>query len=171
MGRLTAGAPASDLRTKCTTGTVCHMTANHSVNFEFAHQFKSREFRDNQKPALEQVEKGGVTVLRRSEPLVVLRRQMIDPVLARDAKFLVKSSVGKDQVAFWLDNVPVHAVGADLDEAEEAFLDALIDYADLWMKELRHAPNHAKNEILVTRIAMFAGDREELRQVVFSETE
>jgi hypothetical protein len=67
--------------------------------------------------------------------------------------------------------VPVHAVGADIDQAEEEFLDALIDYADLWMKELRHAPNHAKNEILVTRIAMFAGDREELRQVVFSEAE
>ena len=147
------------------------MSAHPNLNFEFAHQFKSREFRDNQKPALEQVERGGVTVLRRSEPLVVLRRQMIDPVLARDARFSVKSSVGDDQVAFWLEDAPVQAVGADLDEAEEEFLDALIDYADLWMRELRYAPNHAKNEILVTRIAMFAGDREELREVVFSEAE
>ncbi len=147
------------------------MTSNPKINFEFAHQFKSREFRDHQKPVLEQVEKGGVSVLRRSEALVILRRQMIDPILAREAKFLVKSSVDTDQVALWLEEIPVHAVGVDLDEAEEGLLDALIDYADLWTKELRHAPNHAKNEVLVTRIAMFAGDREELRQVVFSEAE
>ncbi len=159
------------LRTRCTTGTVCHMTINSKINFEFAHQFKSREFRDHQKPVLEQVERGGVSVLLRSEALVVLRRQMIDPILARDAKFLVKSSVEIDQVAFWLEDIPVHAVGVDLGQAEEEFLDALIDYADLWIKELRHAPNHAKNEVLVTRIAMFAGNREELRQVVFSEAE
>lgn len=99
---------------------------------------------------LEQVERGGVSVLRRSETLVALRRQMIDLVLARDAKFLVQSLVDTDEVTLWLEDVPVHAVGANLDEAEEEFLDALIDYADLWMKELRHAPNHAKNEILVT---------------------
>ena len=120
---------------------------------------------------LEHVERGGVSVLLRSKALVVLRREMIDSILARDAKFLVKSSVSTDQVALWLEEMPVHAVGVDLGQAEEAFLDALIDYADLWTKELRHAPNHAKNEVLVTRIAMFAGDREELRQVVFSETE
>ncbi len=147
------------------------MSTNSRINFEFAHQFKSREFRDHQKPVLEHVERGGVSVLLRSEALVVLRREMIDSILARDAKFLVKSSVATDQVAFWLEDMPVHAVGVDLGQAEEAFLDALIDYADLWTKELRYAPNHAKNEELVTRIAMFAGDREELRQVVFSEAE
>jgi hypothetical protein len=147
------------------------MTTNSKTNFEFGRQFKSREFRDHQKPVLEQVERGGVSVLLRSEALVVLRREMIDSILARHAKFLVKSSVAPDQIAFWLEDMPVHAVGVDLDQAEEEFLDALIDYADLWTKELRYAPNHAKNEDLVTRIAMFAGDREELRQVVFSEAE
>ena len=147
------------------------MTTNSKINFEFAHQFKSREFRDNQKPVLEQVERGGVSVLLRSEALVVLRRAMIDSILAKEAKFLVKSSVDTDQVALWLEELPVHAVGADLGQAEEEFLDALIDYADLWTKELRYAPNHVKNENLVTRIAMFAGNREELRQVVFSEVE
>ncbi len=159
------------LCTRCTNGTVCHMTTNSDMNFEFAHQFKSREFRDHQKSVLEQVERGGVSVLRRSQALVVLPRQMIDSILARDAKFLVKSSVNTDQVALWLEEIPVHAVGVDLDQAEEEFLDALIDYADLWTKELRFAPNHAKNRDLVTRITMFAGDREELRQVVFSEAE
>lgn len=147
------------------------MTTNSKVNFEFAHQFKSREFRDHQKTVLEQVEKGGVSVLLRSQPLVVLPRQMIDSILARQAKFLVKSSVSADQVALWLEDLPVHAVGKDLDQAEEEFLDALIDYADLWTKELRFAPNHAKNGDLVTRITMFAGNREELREVVFSDSE
>jgi hypothetical protein len=147
------------------------MSADPKIVFEFAHQFRSREFRDHQKPVLEQVERGGVCVLLRSETLVLFRREMIDSILARDAKFLVKSSVSTDQVAFWLEDVPVHAVGVDLDQAEEGFLDALIDYADLWTKELRYAPNHAKNEDLVTRIAMFAGEREELRQLVFTETE
>lgn len=147
------------------------MTTNSKVNFEFAHQFKSREFRDHQKTVLEQVERGGVSVLLRSQPLVVLPRQMIDSILARDAKFLVQSSVRTDQVELWLEDLPVHAVGAGLDQAEEEFLDALIDYADLWTQELRFAPNHVKNADLVTRITMFAGNREELRQVVFSEAE
>jgi len=73
------------------------------------------------------------------------------------------------QIAFWLRDVPVHAVGADLEEAEVRFLDALVDYADLWFHELRYAANHAQHQHLALRVAMYAGNREELRRVVFGE--
>ena len=66
-------------------------------------------------------------------------------------------------------DVPVHAIGNGLDEAEDEFLDALVDYAELWLSELRHAPNHRSNAPLVQRIVMYAGDRDELRRVVFGD--
>jgi hypothetical protein len=60
-------------------------------------------------------------------------------------------------------------VGRDLDEATETFLDALVDYAEMWFSELRRAPNHAGNRHLALRIAIFAGDRHELARVVFGD--
>lgn len=79
----------------------------------------------------------------------------------------VVSSATDDQVAFWLADGLVHAVGDDLEEATEAFLDALVDYSQCWFDDLQDAPNHAHNLALVRRVAFHSGDRGELRRVVF----
>ena len=140
-----------------------------AAKFEFGHQFKAREARDKLKDVLDQAESGGVAVVRRGKPVVVAPRDIIDELASAMAPLEIKSAVTDGQFAFWLDEAPVHAADADLDEAEEQFLDALVDYVDLWYSELRHAPNHAGNRYLALRVAIFAGDREELRQVMFGE--
>lgn len=136
---------------------------------ELGHPYRAREARDHFKDVLDAAERGDVAVVVRDAPMVVLRRDVYDSLLKSAARFRVRSSVREGQVSFWMDDVPVHATGATLDEAEGAFLDALIDYADLWQKELRHAPNHKQNADLVRRITIYAGDRDQLSRVVFDD--
>jgi hypothetical protein len=140
-----------------------------SARFLLGHELKSREARDHFRQVLDAAEHGGVPVVRREIPVVVVRRDILDSVLAEVAPLDVKSAVTHGQFAFWLDNPPVHAVGDDLDRAEDEFLDALVDYAELWIDELQHVPNHVSNRDVVLRIAMFAGARDELRRVVFGD--
>ena len=169
MARAPRAAPPW-LRTSGTDGFHIAMAKNTGpVTFDLGHQFKSREARDHFSGLLDEAEKGGVAVVRRGLPFVVVRRDHCDDVLAGWAPFDVRSSVHGSQVSFWLDGVPVHAVGSGLGEAEEEFLDALIDCAELWLSELRHAPNHRSNAPLVQRIVMYAGDRDELLRVVFAD--
>ena len=108
----------------------------------------------------------------RSSP-VIDRLQRWTPesrrALAEQAPFDVVSSVTEDQVAFWLADGLVHGVGSNLAEATDDFLDALVDYAQSWFEDLRNAPNHAHNRLLVLRVVLHAGDREELERVVFDD--
>ncbi|MHB8395283.1 MAG: hypothetical protein ACYDC5_12490 [Candidatus Dormibacteria bacterium] len=133
----------------------------------FGQQYGSRDARDNFSAVMQTAARGDLAVVRREQPVVLVRRDVYDAVLANAAPFNVLSSVREGQVTFWLDSVPVHGSGPSLEDAEDDFLDALIDYADLWTKELRHAPNHQGNGELVRRVAMYAEDRDELRRVVF----
>ena len=142
---------------------------NRPALTQLGHQFKSREARDNFKLVLDAAERGDLAVVRRDAPLVVVRRDIYDADLESSAPFDVKSSIQDGQISFWMDRLPVHGSGATLPEAEEAFLDALVDYADLWVEELRHAPNHKDNAPMIRRITMYVGDREELRRVVFDD--
>jgi len=140
------------------------------AKFELGHQFRAREARDQFKDVLDEAEQGGVAVVRRRDkPVVLLLREQVDRLVEAKAPLDVMSAVTDGQIAFWLRDVPVHAVGADLEEAEVRFLDALVDYADLWFHELRYAANHAQHQHLALRVAMYAGNREELRRVVFGE--
>lgn len=145
------------------------MASDTRQKLSLGHQFRSREARDHFKAFLETAERGEIAVVLRDSHLVLLRRDVLESVIAASAPLVVKSAVTDDQFAFWLDGVPVHAVGADLDEAEAEFLDALVDYAELWFDELQLAPNHAPNRNLALRVAMYAGDRDELRRVVFGD--
>ncbi len=136
--------------------------------FHVGHQFKSREARDNFSGLLDEAANGGVAVVQREEQTFVLvTRAAYDAALADRAPFAVRSSVHDGQFSLWLDDVPVHAVGESLDQAEDEFLDALIDYADLWLSELRHAPNHRSNAEVVHRIVAYAADRAALSAIVF----
>jgi hypothetical protein len=139
------------------------------AGFALTHQFKAREARDHWRAILDRAEGGVVTVVRRSAPVVVAPRDVVEKALAALYPFNVQVSVRPEQVAMWIDGVPVHGAGATYEEAEEVFLDALLDYADLWVSELRHAPNHRDNAGLVTQILMFGEDRDELRSMVFGD--
>jgi len=83
--------------------------------------------------------------------------------------FRVLASVSRAQFTFWIDDVPVHAVGATLDEAQAGFVDALVNCADAWQRELHQAPNHRQNRALVEMIAREAGDPEALRRLIFDD--
>jgi hypothetical protein len=136
------------------------------------HQYKSRDARDRFPSLLDEAARGGIPVVRRdreAEPFVVARRDVFDRALAASAPFVVKASVADGQVSLWLEDIPVLASAPTLDEAEEEFLDALIDYADLWLSDLRNAPNHRASAPYVQRIAAWAGDRDEFRQLVFGD--
>jgi hypothetical protein len=137
--------------------------------FEVGHQFKAREARDHLRAVLDAAERGETVVLRRDEPLVLLRRDVLDADLAERYPIEPQVSFREGGVAVWIDGMPVHAEAATYDEAEDAFLDALVDYAELWVDELRHAPNHRHHAGRVRRVAMYAGDRSELRRAVFGE--
>lgn len=143
------------------------MTA--TPGFEVGHQFKAREARDHLRAVLDAAEQGDAVVLRRDEPLVLLRRDVLDADLAARYPIEPQVSFTTVGVAMWIDGMPVHAEAGTYDEAEDAFLDALVDYASLWIEELRHAPNHRQHAGRVRRVAIYAGDREELRRAVFGD--
>jgi hypothetical protein len=140
-----------------------------SAQFHLAHQFGAREARDNWRHILDLAEDGVVSIVRRSTPVVIAPRNVVEDALAATHPFNVQVSVEPAQVGMWLDGVPVHGVGATYDEAEDDFLDALLDYAQAWVEELRYAPNHRANAGLVTQVLMFGGKRDELRDVVFGD--
>lgn len=140
-------------------------------DFDVTHHFGAKEARDNQKVLLDRAEAGVVTVVHRNRPVVMTSRDAFDAVLAVQAPFSVNVSVLPDQVSMWIDGLPTHAVAPTLDEAEDAFLDALVEYAVDWVEELRFAPNHKQHYSLVQRILIYAEDREEFRRVVFDENE
>jgi len=138
--------------------------------FHVGRQLRSREARDNFSGLLDEAAHGGVpVVLRDDQSFVLVTRDAYDDALAARAPFDVRSSVHNGQFSLWLDDIPVHAVGSSLDEAEAELLDALIDYADLWLSELRHAPNHRQHEPLVHRVAAFAADRDALHRIVLGD--
>jgi hypothetical protein len=132
-------------------------------------RYKARSARDNLKDVLDAAEAGAVPVISRTRPVAAVTVDVLEELLAQHAPFNVVSSVTDEQVAFWLEDGLVHAVGADLDEATAAFLDALVDYAEDWLEDLRDAPNHAHNRMLVLRTAIHAGDRDALEAAVFGD--
>lgn len=137
--------------------------------FALTYQFKAREARDHFRELMDRAESGGVAVLRRNSTMVLVDRDVFDSALAATHPFDVKVSFADGQTSMWIEGVPVHGVGDSYDEAEEDFLDALVDYAEAWIEELRFASNHRANGGLVERILMYAGERDELRRVVFGD--
>ena len=130
-------------------------------------RFKSRSARDHIKDVLDAAEAGSTAVITRERPVAVVDAGLLEELLAEQAPFEILSSITDEQVAFWLADGLVHGVGGDLRAATDDFLDALVDYASSWFQDLRSAPNHAHNRLLALRIALHAGDRDELERVVF----
>lgn len=140
------------------------------VPFSLGHEFKSREARDHLKDVLDRAESGGVAVIRRRQsPVVVLDRDAVGAALQVAAAAPVLSSVTGGQFAFWVEGAPIHAVGDDLEAAEETFLDALVDYAEAWFGGLNAAPNHGQFRDLALLVGIYAGDRPALHRVIFGD--
>lgn len=137
--------------------------------FDVGHRYKARDARDHWKDVLDAAEGGAAAVIERNRPVGVVDAALLEELLSDKAPFSVQSSVAADQVAFWLEDGLVHAVGGSLDEATGNFLDALVDYAEAWFAELRDAPNHAHNRLLVLRVVLLAGDRAALEAAVFDD--
>lgn len=157
------------MSTTGTPGTIGDMSSRPAAGFPLTHQFKAREARDHFKELMDRAESGGVAVIRRRSAMVLLDRDTLNTALAAQYPFDVKVSITGRQTSMWIDGVPVHGVGDSYDEAENELLDALVSYAEEWVEELRFAPNHRANAPLVERVLMYAGDREELRRVVFGD--
>lgn len=155
------------LRTSGTTGTMGSMTDVAVAGFSTTHQFRSREARDHWSELLDLAEAGLPAVVRRGQPVVLMQRALLLTILRRAFPIEVQSSVSAEQVSMWLDGVPVHGVGVDFETAESEFLDALVDYAEDWVRDLRFAPNHKDNHLLVLCVLSCADRREELRELVF----
>lgn len=140
-----------------------------TMALDIGHEYGSRDARDHLKDVLDQAESGGVVVIRRRSPVVVISRDAALDALRAAAPVPVLSSVVAGQFSFWVDGAPIHASGDDLDRAEEAFLDALVDYAQLWFDQLSSAPNHTQHQRLALLVAMCAADRDQLRLVIFGD--
>lgn len=131
--------------------------------------YKSRAARDHMKDVLDAAEAGGTAIITRERPVAAVDAGVLAELLAAQVPFEVLSSVTDDQVAFWLSDGLVHGVGSNLEEATDDFLDALLTYATSWFEDLRSAPNHAHNKLLVLRIALHAHDRDALERAVFGD--
>lgn len=145
------------------------MPSRHAASFSLGHEFRSREARDHLKDVLDRAESGSPAVIRRHSPVVVMDRDVFGAALQAAAPVPVLSAVTGGQFAFWVDGAPIHAVGDDLDAAEDAFLDALVDYAQAWFDDLKAAPNHKQFRDLALLVGIYAGDRSELHRVIFGD--
>jgi len=158
-----------NMRTMRTTGTMPIMTPAMAPEIPLGIHYKSRTARDHIKDVLDAAEAGGTAIITRDRPVAAVDAKVLAELLAAQAPFNVLSSTTEDQVAFWLADGLVHGVGDDIVQATDDFLDALIDYAKSWFEDLRDAPNHAHNKLLVLRIALHSGDRDELERAVFDD--
>jgi hypothetical protein len=145
------------------------MTQTLTPQIPMGVHYKSRAARDHLKDVLDAAEAGGTAIITRERPVAAVDAEVLGELLRTQAPFDVLSSVTDNQVAFWLADGLVHGVGDNLSDATEDFLDALIDYAATWLEDLRDAPNHAHNRLLVLRIALNAQDRNELERAVFGD--
>jgi predicted RNase H-like HicB family nuclease len=108
----------------------------------------------------DRAEAGSATVMGRRghSPVAVLPVDRADEALAANFPLDPKVSFGAGGVAAWIAELPVHAQGATIEEAGQALVEALREYADDWESSLRHAPNHAENWGYVFRVRLRPDD-------------
>ena len=58
----------------------------------------------------------------------------------------------------WLPDLPISADGGDFDDAIDGLKDALREYADAWVDDLRHFSNHEANWGLVNLVLLSSDD-------------
>lgn len=100
-------------------------------------------------------------------PAALLSSDRLLEALAALAPMAAEVSVHPDSVSAWLSNVPVHAQGADIDEAARNLVAAVRDYSDLWQSSLHTASNHVRNWPVVYRAGLL--DDDSLIKVMFND--
>lgn len=118
------------------------------------------------------VSAGGLRVIsRRKEAVAMVPAQALEQLLAEAYPFKPEAYVdGESGVALWLPELAVGAEGDDLEEAQDALVDAVLDYVASWEEELRRAPNHAARFGWVYRVEL-AERPENIRRLLFNDHE
>ena len=68
-------------------------------------------------------------------------------------------------VSMWIDDLPVSSQGENLEETEQGLIEALRDYAETWVEDLKEYPNHKHRWDVVNLILL--SDDDELRAFLF----
>lgn len=119
-------------------------------------EYKINEAREKISAIYDRAARGGVTVISKGSDrsVAAVPVAQLTQTLALVAPLAAQVSFSERGVAAWLPNLPVHAEGADLEEAVERLAEALVDYVDLWEQELSRAPNQQDNWALVARVRL-----------------
>lgn len=120
----------------------------------------------------DRVERGSTAVVRRrgSRPVAVVDAEELERLLALHFPFSVQVRVGKNSVAMWCEQLPLHAQAEDLEAATRALAAELIEYAEEWESELRFAPNHKDAWGFVRRIEL-AGSEQAVADMLIADAE
>lgn len=131
--------------------------------------YKITEAREKFSAIYDRSRDGAVTrIHRQGDPsIAVVPAERLVEALAVLAPLPAEVSFSEHGVAAWLANAPVHAQGADIDQAARNLVGALRDYAELWEDELHAAPNHQDRWAIIARVQLL-GD-EELIRVMFED--
>ena len=100
-------------------------------------------------------------VIRRDldAPLAVLPKDSILRALRALVPLDPQVRFGDDgHVHAWLPDLPISADGGDFDDAIDGLKDALREYADAWVDDLRHFSNHEANWGLVNLVLLSSDD-------------
>ena len=81
----------------------------------------------------------------------------LDELLCTVYRFHPEVDFAEQGAGVWLPEIETHGVGATLDEALADLADTMVEYAEDWVGQLRHAANHRPRAGYVRRIQL-AGD-------------
>jgi hypothetical protein len=99
-------------------------------------------------------------------PVAVIRKDSLVELLSDKCAFAPKVDFSVDgYVSIWLEDAPVSAQGATLDQAEVELIISLREFTQTWFEELREYPNHRDNWALPTLVRLSTD--EELHKLVF----
>jgi len=112
-----------------------------------------------------------VDITRENEaPVTVIRKDDLKSLLESRCALDPKVHFSKDgQVSIWLEDLPVSSQGNSLSEAEGVLIEALRDYAQTWMEDLREFPNHQQGWAIPALVRL--SDDKELHQLLFGNEE
>lgn len=96
---------------------------------------------------------------RNRREVILADADEIGTLLGVAYRFHPEVMINEDEASVWLPELNTHAVGSTVDEALNELADVMLEYAEDWEDDLRHAPNHRDNVGYVRRIEL-AGDVE-----------
>lgn len=121
---------------------------------------------------MDKVVAGSLRVIsRRKEAVALVPAEAMEQLLAQAYPFHPEAYFdGESGVALWLPELAVGAEGDDLEEAQDALVNAVLNYVASWEEELQRAPNHAERFGWVYRVEL-AEQPDRIRRMLFSDGE